>query len=244
MKKTKIEWCDSTLNPVVGCTFGCPFCYAKRLNDRFGFVEDFAKPQFFPERLKQLDEKKPQIIFMDSMSDIADWEDEWISAVDKAIEKNPQHNYMFLTKRIGVISRTKSKNVFSLINRANVWLGITITNNADMEERMYELYRLGNLNCKKFISFEPLHEYIKDTLLHYFENIDWVIIGAETGNRNGKIIPQYYWLNNILYYAKTRMPQIPVFMKESMLKTAVEENVLREFPKSFKNQREKEGEKE
>jgi len=46
MKKTKIGWCDSTLNPVVGCTFGCSYCYAKKLNDRFKFIEDWNRPQF------------------------------------------------------------------------------------------------------------------------------------------------------------------------------------------------------
>ena len=30
MNKTKIEWCDSTLNSVVGCTYGCPYCYARK----------------------------------------------------------------------------------------------------------------------------------------------------------------------------------------------------------------------
>lgn len=36
MKKTKIEWCDSTWNPVSGCYHGCPYCYAKRIAERFG----------------------------------------------------------------------------------------------------------------------------------------------------------------------------------------------------------------
>lgn len=35
MKKTKIEWCDSTWNPVVGCKHGCEYCYAKRIAERF-----------------------------------------------------------------------------------------------------------------------------------------------------------------------------------------------------------------
>lgn len=33
MKKTKIEWCDSTVNTVVGCTHSCEYCYARKLND-------------------------------------------------------------------------------------------------------------------------------------------------------------------------------------------------------------------
>ena len=74
MKQTKIDWCDSTINPVVGCKNGCRYCYARKLNDRFNFIKNWKEPQFFPERLKQLDSKAPKSIFMDSMSDIDYWE--------------------------------------------------------------------------------------------------------------------------------------------------------------------------
>lgn len=35
MKKTKIDWCDSTWNPVTGCLHGCAYCYARRIAERF-----------------------------------------------------------------------------------------------------------------------------------------------------------------------------------------------------------------
>lgn len=35
MKKTKIEWCDSTWNPITGCLNGCEYCYAARQVQRF-----------------------------------------------------------------------------------------------------------------------------------------------------------------------------------------------------------------
>ena len=34
--KTKIDWCDSTWNPVTGCLHGCDYCYARRIAERFG----------------------------------------------------------------------------------------------------------------------------------------------------------------------------------------------------------------
>ena len=58
MKQTKIDWCDCTLNPVKGCPNGCKYCYARKLNDRFHFVKDWNKPEFFPEVLEQLKSKK------------------------------------------------------------------------------------------------------------------------------------------------------------------------------------------
>jgi protein gp37 len=36
MNKSKIEWCDSTWNPVTGCLHGCDYCYARRIAERFG----------------------------------------------------------------------------------------------------------------------------------------------------------------------------------------------------------------
>ena len=98
MKKTKIDWCDCTLNPVVGCKNNCEYCYARKQNDRFHFVPKWCEPQFFPERLKQLNCRKPKSIFMDSMSDVGWWEEDWGRQVYDAMQKNPQHNYIFLTK--------------------------------------------------------------------------------------------------------------------------------------------------
>ena len=38
-KKTKIDWCDSTWNPVTGCLHGCKYCYARRIAERFSAEE-------------------------------------------------------------------------------------------------------------------------------------------------------------------------------------------------------------
>lgn len=35
MKKAKIEWCDSTWNPVTGCLHNCEYCYARKIAERF-----------------------------------------------------------------------------------------------------------------------------------------------------------------------------------------------------------------
>ena len=37
--KTKIDWCDSTWNPVTGCLHGCEYCYARKIAERFGARE-------------------------------------------------------------------------------------------------------------------------------------------------------------------------------------------------------------
>lgn len=212
MNKTKIDWCTHTVNPVVGCTFGCPYCYARRLNDRFQWIEDWGKPQFYLERLKKLSSKKPKIIFMNSMSDIADWKAEWKDEVFKAIAENPQHIYLFLTKRL-------SKAYPDVKYTNNIWLGNTITRQKDF------IREYGRpLGANRFYSIEPILEPIRMPQMNIPK---WVIVGAETGNRKGKVIPKKEWIMDIKNQCNNA--GVPIFMKESLRKLMGQEFV-QEFP--------------
>lgn len=42
MNKTKIDWCDSTWNPVTGCFHDCEYCYARGIAERFGGKQKYA----------------------------------------------------------------------------------------------------------------------------------------------------------------------------------------------------------
>ena len=84
MNKTKIEWCDYTWNPLIGCRHGCKYCYAKRLNSRFNFIPKWETPIFFPDRLNEpLAKRKGAKIFVCSMSDLfGNWvRSEWIEKI-------------------------------------------------------------------------------------------------------------------------------------------------------------------
>ena len=243
MNKTKIEWCDSTLNPVVGCTFGCPYCYARVMNNRFPQISKWNEPQFFPDRLKQLKSKKSKNIFMDYMSDIADWKQEWIDQVAQAIEENPQHNYLFLTKRPSSITYSIGK-YWRLIRQENVWLGVSVTKfDESMEQqiRLCELASLKNkyiylkLNSNLFVSFEPLHGKVdlNEFSSKFMLDFKWFIIGAETGKRRNQFIPKKIWIDEIV--EKAKLNEIQVFMKDSLIPIVGEEGMLREFPKELKH---------
>lgn len=194
MRTTKIEWCDATINPVVGCKRGCVYCYAEKMNKRFGWVKNWNEPQFFPDRLKALYSKRPKSIFMNSMSDHNYWTGEQRLQVHRAMQQNPQHSYIFLTKTaacVGGIGATYDNSI-------KVYYGYTLT-------------RQDSIPHCDFLSIEPILEPIK---IQDFKNVKQIIIGAETGNRKGKVIPKKEWIDSLVKQADEHV--IRVFMKDSL----------------------------
>lgn len=190
MNITRIEWCDATINPVVGCPHGCPYCYARKQAKRQKQRCDLCY-QFIPHpHIERLDElkptQKPKKIFIDSMWDrnANGVRKEWILRILDKIGQCPQHIFQILSKRPARYSK------FSYPE--NVWLGTSIAANADLH-RIHELIHACPNNLK-FVSIEPIHERID----HHFSEIDWIIIGAETGHRKGKIIPAKKWITEII----------------------------------------------
>lgn len=288
MNKTKIEWCDSTWNPVTGCYHNCEYCYARRIATRFGGNDKHStfrygqkdwhradnnkdmfygeasaerpmlfvveKQLFLPSKLdkrktekygRQIFEnkkapypfdfnptlhryrleqpkkwKEPRTIFVCSMADLfGEWvPDEWIEAVFEACEKAPQHRYLFLTKnpqRYADLAKAGK-----LPQRENMWYGSTLDS---MEARRYP----GRIRDNTFVSIEPLTERM-DVGLGSFGRDRWVIIGAETGNRAGKVTPEKEWVDTIC--AAADLTHAAVFMKDSLLPVVGEENMRRELP--------------
>jgi protein gp37 len=218
MNKTKIEWCDQTLNPIVGCKNNCNFCYAEKMAGRNLWGCEKCR-QFIPhphfERLDQLKPiQEPKRIFICSMSD---WnskgvEEKWIHPIIDKMTECSQHTFLVLSK----IPKGFTKYNFP----KNVQLGTSITSWKDIKR----LKDLENLKCNniKFVSIEPLHRPIN----YWFDKsrIDWLIIGAETGNRKGKIKPEKEWIELII--SNARAENIPLFLKDN-LKWPEE---IREFP--------------
>lgn len=250
MKKTKIEWCDSTWNPVTGCLHGCEYCYARRYTKRFGKdlldLSDFGsrnkglhlldskmestpypygfEPTFHAYRLNDYIKKTGKDIFVCSMGDLfGSWvPDKWIVDVMNACIKNPDNNYLFLTK-----NPSRYREHYIPRDFATLWFGTTVTRKDEIS-RVYEMRSHRN----KFVSIEPLFEDLglkKGS--RFFLFVDWVIIGAETGNRKGKTVPDREWVENIV--DACREEHVPVFMKESLAPVWGGE-LLQEFPEGLK----------
>jgi len=226
--KNKIGWCNTTWNPVWGCLNNCGYCYARKIanfrykrmieieinhywkkhptwawtGDHLSGLKDF-RPTFLEAQFDKKLPQKTQKIFVGSMSEIYYWEDEWLEKVLEKVKLYPQHIFQFLTRYPEVYSR--------YIFPKNCWLGVTITREKDFERGIPYLF-ITSCNIT-FVSVEPILEYINPRPFSN-ANIDWVILGAETGNRKGKIIPKKEWIENIVNYCKWN--NIPVYLKDSL----------------------------
>lgn len=184
MKTTKIEWTDKTWNPITGCTkisAGCANCYAEVMARRLCAmgIEKYKNgftPTLHPDALSEpLKWRIPHTIFVCSMSDLFH---EYIpnSFIDKVLNvivQTPQHNYQILTKRADRMLKYFEKRTVP----RNVWMGVTV-DVATSKERIDYLRKLDA--SIKFLSCEPLLQDLGELNL---ENIDWVIVGGESGSR-------------------------------------------------------------
>jgi len=211
LSKSKIEWTESTWNPVSGCdkiSRGCENCYAERMAKRLQAMgtkgyEDGFKVTLHPDSLqKPLKMKKPQVIFVNSMSDIfhEDIEDEYIFKIFEVMNKAHWHTFQVLTKR-----PERLENIAHKLNWTdNIWMGVTVEANDYVKRVDY----LRDIDAKiKFLSIEPLIDSV-DKL--DYTNIDWVIVGGESGYGCREIKKE--WV--IQVRDKCKDDKIPFFFKQ------------------------------
>ncbi len=184
MATTKIEWTESTWNPITGCTkisSGCKFCYAEVMTRRLQAMGQEKYKNGFnltlhPEvLLEPYSWKKGKMIFVNSMSDLfhKDVPVVYIQQVFKVIKENPQHVFQVLTKRADVLRYYDSEGWLEWPH--NLWMGVTVESN-EVAHRIDSLRSTGAR--VKFLSCEPLLTAIPNMNL---SGIDWVIVGGESG---------------------------------------------------------------
>jgi protein gp37 len=145
--------------------------------------------------------KKPQNVFVCSMADLfGEWvPDKWIDKVFDACNRAPQHRYLFLTK-----NPKRYEQFIDIPMPNNMWFGFSQTKNVHIGFDTHPSWKV-------FVSMEPLLEPLDRVQP---EGVDWVIVGAETGNRKGKVIPKREWVEAIVN--ECRKNKIPVFLKNSL----------------------------
>lgn len=192
----------------------------------FGFLPTFHR--------YKLDEpqhwKKPRNIFVCSMADLfGDWvPDEWIEEVFQACEAAPQHRYLFLTKNPARFKQLR-ENGIKLPD--GCWIGTSVTRDAEEADQYTGRTRYLSDNwdttAKWFVSVEPIQERMSKNSIENLTAMHWVIIGAETGNRKGKVVPRKEWIDEIA--EKCKCCRTPIFMKES-LRGLMGADFRQEFP--------------
>ena len=198
MATTKIEWTESTWNPITGCTkisSGCKFCYAEIMARRLRAMGQEKYKNGFrltlhPETLREpYLWKKPKMIFVNSMSDLfhKDVPIDYIRNIFNIIKDNPHHVFQVLTKRADILRYYDSEGFLEWPH--NLWMGVTVEN-ADV---VYRIDHLRNTGARvKFLSCEPLLTAIPNMNL---QNIDWVNVGGESGRTPRPIKPE--WVEQI-----------------------------------------------
>ncbi|MEP6847313.1 MAG: phage Gp37/Gp68 family protein [Acidobacteriota bacterium] len=179
---SSIEWTQSTWNPVTGCNKlspGCKNCYAERMSKRLQAMgqrnyADGFKLTLQPHMLElPLRWKKPQTIFVNSMSDLfhKNVPLEYIQRVFDVMNRAHWHRFQVLTKRADRLEQLSRHLNWT----SNIWMGVSVESEK-YASRIDLLRQTGAMT--KFLSLEPLLGPLRNLDL---TGIDWAIVGGESG---------------------------------------------------------------
>lgn len=210
-QKSSIEWTGSTWNPVTGCTKispGCKNCYAERMTKR---LTAMGQPNYrngfkltTHDHVINLPKtwKKPQTIFVNSMSDLfhEDVPYDFILKVFESMQEAHWHVFQVLTKR----SKRLTELSIDLPWPKNIWMGVSVENN----DFKFRIDHLGTIpSYIKFLSCEPL---IGPITKMYLDGIDWVIVGGESGPKSRPM--EVEWVTDIR--DQCLISETPFFFKQ------------------------------
>jgi len=206
-----IEWTESTWNPVTGCTKvspGCKHCYAKRMAKRLRAMGQANYANGFELTLQPhmlelpLRWKKPQTVFVSSMSDL--FHDgvpiEYVRRVFDVMRRAHWHRFQVLTKRAERLARLAPELEWT----ENVWMGVSVE--TDRYRHRIDLLRSTPARVK-FLSLEPLLGPLHDLDL---EGIDWMIVGGESGPKARPM--EGAWVTDLR--DQCRRAGVPFFFKQ------------------------------
>ena len=152
--------------------------------------------------------KKSRKIFVNSMSDMfhENARMEYIGSCFHTMLRADHHFYQVLTKRSGVMLEFSKLfgEYFGDMIPPHIWMGVSVEN-ADYKWRIDDL-RATKCHMR-FLSIEPLIGPVGGLNL---DNIDWVIIGGESGPGYREVKEE--WITNIIKQCKRQ--KVSVFFKQ------------------------------
>jgi protein gp37 len=205
-RKQGIAWTEDTWNPSTGCdrvSPGCDNCYALTLAERLKtmgnpkYQNDGEPPRsgpgfgftIHPDTLDIPRRwQRPRFVFVNSMSDLfhEDMPIGFLQSIFDTMNETPRHTYQVLTKR----SQRLKKMADQFTWTPNIWMGVSVEN----QKYSFRSRHLAETEgpALRFLSVEPLIGEVPDLPL---DNIDWVIVGAESGN--GARTMEHDWVRDI-----------------------------------------------
>ncbi len=211
MAQSSIEWTELTWNPTTGCTkisAGCKFCYAEVMARRLKSMGLDKYRNGFKLSIHEDALDIPyswsgsKIVFVNSMSDLfhKDVPLEFIKKVFKVMNETPQHTYQVLTKRGDILLKYDKELNWT----PNIWMGVSVED----EKAVNRIDDLRNASAQvKFLSCEPLIGPLPNLDL---TNIDWVIVGGESGRKPRPMKPE--WVLDIK--SQCRISKVAFFFKQ------------------------------
>lgn len=245
-QRSRIGWTDYSggdANVVTGCTpvsAGCQHCYARAIYRRFG--RDFDTVQWHPDKLERLANWKPRgsfkrpgdramvfvcdtgDLFHKAVPDLMIFDDLDIMAIERA-----DIDWQVLTKRPERLN-TAVRSWLLRVHRSevppNVWLGVTVENQAAADERIPLLLQVPA--AVRWVSVEPCLEPVD--LSEWFglyqpadgapwaltmgtrwaASPNWVVCGAESGPHRRPF--DVAWARDL--YVQCREAGVPMFYKQ------------------------------
>ena len=216
MNKTRIEWCDYTINPVKGlCPMACSYCYARRMYKRFKWNPSI---RYDPSVFIDLPNRPSRIFVGSTMELFGEW-NYWMDEIISLCQRNSEHTFIFLTKQPQNLIKWSPFP-------ENCRVGATVTDRYSYERA---LKGLSYVDAKvRFLSFEPLLGYVAP-LGRDFDIFHWVVIGQQTPVKKATM-PKIEWIREIVDACDKA--KIPVFQKNNLFPSLIGYGELRqEFPR-------------
>jgi protein gp37 len=220
-ENTKIEWCDHTWNPWVGCgkvSPACDHCYAEGWAKRTGQSQLWNGERRRTSRsnwraIEVIDRKARdagtrQTVFCASLGDCFDNQvpDEWRADMWSVIGAATNLDFLLLTKRPQNIARMLPVGWND--GWPNVWLGTTAEDGHHYRQRWHHL---AGVPCRlRFLSYEPALGAIGDLDLGRVGAPEWIICGGESGPHARPMHPD--WARSVRDQCMQR--GVPFFFKQ------------------------------
>lgn len=261
MDKSKIDWCDSTWNPVTGCLHGCEYCYARRIAERFGghtldgdtstenfyFCEDNTlNEDVFIERANGKRTKAPYpfgfkpTFHIYRLNDYIGKKGRNIFVCSMADLFGEWVPDSWIEDVFKACEKAPQHNYLFLTKNPKRYVSLALSDKLPKRDNMWYGSTITNPDMDAFFGEEYNTFWSIEPILKPFGKMEegkkqlpnWIIIGAETGRRKDKVIPKREWIEKIINECRKRNK--PVFMKSS-LADIWEESLIQEFPDSLKS---------